>query len=126
MNTHPNKVQNVISLTQQERYDYFVRKTADSMHLWGLFQDGWAISQGNSISIPFWPEECFAQMCATAEWSGLNAKCIEMDKFLENWLPGMERDNRTCLIFPTPTDKGLLKTPQALKFDLRNELSKYE
>ena len=38
MSVHPNKIQNVISLTKEARYDYFLRKIADSMYLWGLFK----------------------------------------------------------------------------------------
>lgn len=126
MNNHPKKIQNVISLTQQERYDYFVRKTADSMVVWGLFHEGWATSNGQEISIPFWPEECFAQMCATDEWSNLTARSIETKMFIDSWLPGMERDNRTCLIFPTPEDKGLITSARTLLTDLNNEISQYE
>ncbi|WP_124423241.1 DUF2750 domain-containing protein [Pseudomonas orientalis] len=126
MNTHPKKIQNVISLTPQERYDYFLRKTADSMLLWGLFNEGWATANGKVVSVPLWPEECFAQMCATDEWSDLTVKCIEMKMFIESWIPGMERDNRTFLVFPTPENKGLSKSPHALLSDLKNEMSQYE
>lgn len=126
MNTHPRKIQNVISLTQQERYDYFLRKTADSMTLWGLFNEGWATTKGKLVSIPFWPEERFAQICATDEWRDLAPKRIEIETFMKNWIPGMERDNRTCLIFPTPEGKGLIKAPRALLFDLKSEMSQYE
>ena len=38
----------------------------------------------------------------------------------------MERDKRECLIFPTPTDEGLIKSPQTLKLDLINEIGQYE
>jgi len=126
MNVHPNKIQNVIFLTKEARYDYFLRKIADSMCLWGLFKEGWATSKGSSILIPFWPEECFANICATDEWGGLSAECIDTEKFLNAWIPGMERDKRKCLIFPTPTDDGLIKSPQALKLDLINEIGQYK
>jgi hypothetical protein len=76
--------------------------------------------------VPFWPEEEFAALCATAEWQGFRPKAITLEEFLARWLPGMEKDQRICLVFSTPTDRGSLLRPNDLDNLIRQELQQYE
>lgn len=45
----------VIKIPGPKRYEYFIKKVVDYEELWGLYDDGWAITeddQGNKM-IPF-------------------------------------------------------------------------
>ena len=124
---HPRKLDNVVSLKAQDRSDYFVRKVADFESVWGLIDQGWATAQvGAAIAVPFWPEDTFTELCAVGEWQGLHPKSIDLSDFLSKWLPGMERDGRKCLIFPTPKENGFLMSPLDLMYLIKRELQQYE
>lgn len=127
MTAHSTKIENVLRLDASSRCDYFVRKVADFEVVWGLFDTGWATaSTGATTAVPFWPEAEFAALCATAEWQGFRPKPIALEEFLARWLPGMEKDQRICLVFSTPTDRGSLLRPNDLDNLIRQELQQYE
>jgi hypothetical protein len=111
------------------RYEYFVKRCADFQEIWGLaFNDGgWAFSGGGeTLAFPVWPFSEYAEEMACDEWKGCAPKAIPLDAFLERWLPGLERDNRSVLVFPTPRELKPVVPPNVLLDDLRNELTKYE
>ena len=49
----------------------------------------------------FWPHPVFAEASAVAEWLGYKPRKIELDDWLEKWIPGMEEDRRMIAVFPT-------------------------
>jgi len=122
------KIENVIKLPPEERYDYFLRKVADFEQVWGLYSEGWAIlkdGQGKKV-MPFWPEEEFAQICAKDTWQGYAPKSIELYDFIEKWLTGMYDDDIKVGVFYVPEGKGVTRYPHELKEDLEEELEQYE
>lgn len=124
---HTQKIANVLRLSREVRCDYFVRKVADSQVAWGLFDTGWATAAANGhTAIPLWPEEAFAAASASDEWKNFHAKAIPLEELLSRWLPGMERDQRICAVFPAPEDKGRLLPPATLLDLIRQELQQYE
>jgi hypothetical protein len=127
MKDHAKKIKNVLQLNAQARGDYFIRKIVDFEVVWGLFDKGWATAQVAGVTaIPFWPEEGFADLCASAEWAGFLPKSIELSDFLSRWLPGLEGDGRICVLFPTHTERGFLIQPLDLLNLINKELQQYE
>lgn len=125
---HPAKKANVLDLDGLERHSYFVRKVADTQCVWGLNRSGWAMvsdNEGRKL-LPFWPEEEFADACASGLWIDYVPKSIEISDFLEKWLPGMQRDGLGVAVFPTPSDRGVIAEPGALRDALQVELAKYD
>lgn len=124
MNQHEFKA--VIGQPAAIRYEYFIKKTADYEEIWGLYNDGWATARddmGNTL-IPFFPNEKFAEAFAKKEWEGYRAKRIELDYFLEKWIPGMRSDGVKPSMFPTDTDSALMNV-DTLREDLEAELENY-
>ncbi|MFQ6048379.1 MAG: DUF2750 domain-containing protein [Phycisphaerae bacterium] len=39
--------------------------------------------------VPVWPHEKFAVVCANGIWAGYQAKAIDLDAWLERWIPGI-------------------------------------
>lgn len=117
----------VSALDGPARYDYFVRRTADENRVWSLWSQGWVLageSNGRQV-VPVWPHAQFAEMCAQGVWVGHEAREIEMDAWLNRWLPGIKRDDRLIAVFPTADDKGVVVESERLAFDLANELQNY-
>ena len=126
---NPKKVDNLIQLSVEDRYAYFIRKVAEFDEVWGLYGDtGWAaLGSGEKVIVPFWPEEEFANLCATDQWQGYLAKAISLDDFRNKWLPGLKRDGRLVNIFYVPQTKlGSIIDPDDLAEDIASEMRGYE
>jgi hypothetical protein len=119
----------VLQLDAPKRYSYWVKKTADQQVVWSLWQqDGWALAgddQGHEL-VPVWPHEKFAGLCSRDVWAGYLPKPVDLDIWIERWIPGMERDSRLVAVFPTPEDRGVIVEPAKVADDLREELANYE
>ncbi|MDQ1097678.1 MULTISPECIES: DUF2750 domain-containing protein [Chryseobacterium] len=122
------KIGNILRMSENERYDYFIRKVADFEVLWGLDDNGWALlgdNEGRQV-LPLWPEKEFAELCAIDQWEGFKPKEISLNDFFEKWIPGMTNDNTLVNIFLTPEEKGSVISPKDLGVDLQNEAEQYE
>jgi hypothetical protein len=108
------------------RYEYFIKKIADYESVWGLYDAGWATScnESGKTLVPFWPKREFANYCAINEWEGYSAKEIELDAFLNRWIPGIKKDNYEISIFSNNID-AIEVEPEVLAHDILQELEKY-
>jgi len=59
-------------------------------------------------------------------WAGRTPRAIDLDEWLDKWMPGMERDGFRVAVFPTPRHGGVSVTPGRLREDLRDELELME
>jgi hypothetical protein len=124
-----HEVNSVLLLDAPKRYEYLIKKVADQEIIWSLSkQDGWAIAAdpARREAVPVWPHREFAQLCATASWSGYTPRAIELEAWMNRWISGMEKDNRLVAVFPTPNDKGVCVDPSRFDADIRQELENYE
>lgn len=120
------EIEAVLKISAAKRYEYFIKKVADFEEVWGLFDDGWAVSEddyGNPL-IPFWPKKEFANLCAVEEWKNYKAESIELELFLHVWLPNMKKDGAKPSIFFNNTDSAVLDVDTLLS-DLEDELENY-
>lgn len=116
----------VIKLHASKRYEYFIKKVVDFEELWGLYDNGWAITEddeGNKL-IPFWPKKEFAEICAVDEWKGYVAESIDLYEFIDNWLPDMKVDKIKPSIFWNNEDSAVLEVEDLIS-DLKCELENY-
>jgi hypothetical protein len=51
---------------------------------------------------------------------------IDIDEWVEAWLPNLERDRRRVSVFQTPEDEGVSVGPERLKRDLEEKLAEFE
>ena len=119
----------VMSLTDIRRYDYLIKKVADSMVLWSLGNDeGWVLTgkDGGQELVPVWPHERFAAACISETWRGAEPRSISLDEWMEQWIPGILRDGRLIAAFPNPTHNALIVPPDGMLVDLKEELLQYE
>lgn len=127
INSH--EIENVLSLSGEDRYNYFIKRVADWGKIWSLRNDdGWVSGkdeEGNEF-FPVWPHPQFALLCATENWSDCKAEAIDLSVWLQRWIPGLNSDRRKIAVFPKPSNKGIIVSTNQLKGDLDAEMSLYE
>lgn len=80
-----------------EDLDRFVVEAMERGCVWGLEgSEGWALCDSERHSetqvIPFWSDEAQARAQCHDEWSDYQALPIDLEEFLDEWLPGMHED----------------------------------
>ncbi len=119
----------VILLSAQKRYDYFIGKVADWEELWTLKSLDGFVMFSDSVGqecIPVWPHPDYAAALAKGSWSDCEPERLDLGNFIDKWIPGMINDNRMVVVFPTPNEKGGVVHPEDLKGDLLKETQQYE
>jgi hypothetical protein len=119
----------VLALSGKRRYGYFVKRAASHGELWGLHGDGgWVVAEDDEGNhhFPVWPHQRFAEACAEGPWDGEQPVAIDIDEWVEAWLPALEEDGIRVAVFQTPADQGVGVAPGRLKRDLEAELAQFE
>lgn len=80
-----------------ENLDRFIVEALEFGCVWGLQgEDGWALcgsEQQDEIDVmPFWSQEAFARVHCAGDWAGYAPVAIDIEEFLDDWLPGMHED----------------------------------
>lgn len=126
--TSSKEVASVLQLSGEERFRHFVKRVADEECAWGLWKDGWAAmsTSENTLVFPLWPAREYAELLATGDFSGFEARRIPLEELLSTLLPNVAKDKALPGVFPTPGDKATTPSPEALSDALKEELEKYE
>jgi hypothetical protein len=116
----------VLKIPVNKRYEYFIKKVVDWEEVWGLYNNGWVMTKDDdgNLMIPFWPKKEFAEYCAIGEWEGYVANRIDLEEFMQDWLPGMKKDGYKPSIFWNNDDSAVLDI-ETLINDLNSELENY-
>ena len=87
-----------LSNNLEENYDRFLVEAIDCGLVWGLCDEGgnWALAPSLNNEqmdvMPFWSQREFAEAACTGEWSVYRATAIDLEEFLDDWLPSMHSD----------------------------------
>lgn len=94
-------------LQPEERFEYALDKIVENGQLWGLYgANGWLLLQAeDDACLPIWPSEDFAQAWEKDDFPDCKPKPIELDAWLNQWLPGMEKNKTLVLVFPLSEDE---------------------
>ena len=105
-----NEITNVLKLSANKRYEYFIKKVVDTENIWSLREsEGWALigdDKGNTY-MPLWPLQAFASLCATKDWEGYKTELIDINYFLEEFIYTLKDNNILPCIFLTLEDRGI-------------------
>jgi len=110
------------------RYQDFVAGAAAQHKVWGLWRDGWALSQGEASGLvfPLWASLDHAKKCATGPWKGFEPEEIPAEDLLEQLLPQLARDGVQPGISPLPDTAALTPPIAKLLSDLESALGREE
>lgn len=80
-----------------ENIDRFIVEAMENGCVWGLqSEEGWALCASEDYDdvdvMPLWSQETFARHHCRDEWADYTPVAIELEEFLEDWLPGMHED----------------------------------
>lgn len=99
--------------------DAFVSTTLGTGTVWALqgADEDWAICEFNNgefDAMLLWADEKSAKACAVGEWKGYRPTAIDLQAYLESWLPAMKEDGIRININYGPKSRGSLLEPDAL------------
>mgnify|MGYP000309261053 CR=1 FL=1 len=94
----------------EQRLKYLVNQAVERKQLWILTDEHGAVmlTTEEEDCIPVWPNQEFAEMWATGDWQGFEAKAISLTDWLNKWTPGLEEDEIAIVVFPVTEDDGLV------------------
>lgn len=125
---NPKELEALMKLPSTVRYENFIKTVADWEEAWGLYDDGWAMSEtdkGDRV-FPLWPAKAFAEACAENDWSGYSAESIPLDDLLNGLLPQLEEDGVLPGVFFTPEQGSVDVSASQLMEDLQRACEEYE
>lgn len=128
MKINQKQIEAVLKLTGPERFKHFIKVVSDQEEVWGLYQEGWALSaldDGTTV-FPIWPAEAYAQICAQNEWSAFVPRAISLNDFMDTLLPQLRSDGVLPGVFLTTADRGVTPPVDELLDALNAELQNYE
>lgn len=125
---HERQIDNLLKLSPEQRYEYFVRYCADFEQVWGLAvdEDNWVIfkdADGDDI-FPLWSHPDLAEACCFKEHKQMGAKpqAIGLESFIKNCIPDMVSDGVKFGIFYDKSREGLMLEGNVLKAALEEEV----
>lgn len=117
------EVDAVLAADGKRRFEYFIHRVCDSRKVWGLYQEGWAsLGDGETKLMPLWPHQAFAARFITGQWAEYEPRAIELDEFLQRWIPLMESEGIEPAVFPNLAGSAVLVSTADLETQLRREL----
>ena len=87
-----------VSDDMQENLDRLIVECLENGCVWGQqdTSDNWALvgsTENDSIDVmPFWSDQRLAQALCSGDWDIYRPVAIELEEFLDDWLPGMHTD----------------------------------
>lgn len=119
---------NILNLSAEDRYGYFIRKVADFEEVWLIKdQDGY-VTFGDSVNkttMAVFPDKEFAELFLSETWSNCEIESKRLDVFME-WLDKLETDKVQIACFPNKALKTVVVEPREMKGHLIFELQQYE
>ncbi len=127
MSVSAKQIEAILMLPPPKRYSHFIKKVVGWGKMWGLYADGWAMSEApdGSLVFPLWPEREYAELCVGGDWSAHRPKEIELKDALENMLPMLRERKIHPGVFFIADQGSINVTHDELERDLRTELLKY-
>lgn len=119
----------VTQLGGAARLKHFVNRVADWQRVWGLRGNSGWVSVGDDAGnsgFAVWPHPQYASACVTGEWEGNRPTPIDVQEFVEDWLPNMADNGIKVAVFPTPEMRGMFVEAVVLRKMLQDELELYE
>jgi len=95
--TPPASKQSALGPDEEANYDLFIDEIRKTGKIWGLKSgDGWAVCPSLEFEqtdvFPFWSNQADAEVHCSDDWAIYTPAVIELEDFIENWLPGMHED----------------------------------
>lgn len=118
----------VTNLDANKRYEYSIKRIADFETLWVL-GDGQGLrtyeDETGNIIFPIWPFKEFAVLCCTGAFADSQAEELQLNAFIEDYIPDFKESGYKLSILPLPSDKGAIVEIDSFRKALQKELDNY-
>ncbi|MEO7211547.1 DUF2750 domain-containing protein [Mucilaginibacter sp.] len=130
MKVSDKEIKAVSKLGAFERYQYFIKRVADSETMYSLIgEDGnFALADvENTVLFSVWSAPEFALACAEGEgiWKNFSVKEILMEEFEDNIINEIEKNKWLINVFAIKNTSGFIVDLNELAKDLNEERKKY-
>lgn len=114
---HPKQLENVLKLSADERYYYFIRKVAD-------FETAW-VAEISDRGTFLWPEKSFAEHFLHETRTNVDLRLISLKKLYQLLSPGQDPIQK-LVVFPDLECRSRSVNESELQKDLKEECKQYE
>jgi len=122
------KIENILSLNDQERYDYLIRKVSDFEQIFlllGTLNQMIDININGQKCFPVFPEQEFAEKISSYIPDCKKVKKYDLYEFIQ-WIKKFSSNEYKFIVFPDEKLNALIKDSIEFKNDLINECEQYE
>lgn len=123
-----NEIKSVSLLEPQKRYNYFIKKVADSEIMYSLKdkEGRWATSEVEGKKLfSLWTAKEYAANCIIGEWDNYKPYKITLDEFQNQIIDYLEENDFLLNIFSIKSNSGFVVSLSEFVQDLTDELNKY-
>lgn len=94
-------------LQPELRFEYALSEMIENKEVWGLYgNNGWLLLQAeDEACLPIWPHKAFAEAWEKDDFPDCKPKAIDLDAWMDQWLPGMLKNGTLVLVFPLGEDE---------------------
>lgn len=128
----PNQKQinNVLKLSLQQKYRYFVGKVADWEEVWTFCDTDELVTikdDHHRLLFPVWPAKAYVERNLEDKWSHFTPKQLGLAHFMAEMLPDMHEANITIAIMMDPQcEIHVIAEAKHLLQDLIEECEQYQ
>ena len=128
-NMNKEQKDDILSLTTEDRYDYFLSYVGVEREIWVLINKKNEflknfIEDDRTEYLPVWPTSEYAVGYA-GDTEDLHPKSITLPEFFNKWVPGLDRDGLAVGVFADLEGNVWLTEPAEVKSDLQSEICNF-
>ena len=120
----PKKFKALLEASNEDRYFHAVAKIVDLEELFALKDDqGWffAETKDGDVYFPIWCHPDFATKTAAKHAKGYSVEAIDLELFMNVWLPGMANDGVKVSIFPNMDWESMMLDAAVVLEDIKEQ-----
>lgn len=121
------EINSVLNLSNLERFKHFVKRSCDWEEIWTLKgESGWVTSESEGRKcLVVWPNLAYAELFIKGDWENAKPELIELNNFIENWVPGMVQDGICLGVFPNLELDAIVISADRILPEIKQELKSY-
>jgi hypothetical protein len=122
------EIEAVSQLEAFQRYQYFIKRVADSEKMYSLFDKNgnFALAEVEDHTVfSVWSAPEFALINAVGEWNSFSVKEIPLEEFEDNLIDKIEENKWLINVFSIKEKSGFVVDINEFAKDMSDEMQKY-
>lgn len=108
-------------MSAEERVEYLLDSVNKTQQLWGLCgADGWTMLESDGVAcLPLWPHAEIANLWKDKKSITSEPTLIELDTFMNVWIPGLAKNQTSLLLSPANSDSDIVMTTEEFLLSIK-------